>query len=353
MSVQYGARTMPPLSDLGLSARVRRVLAASGIEDTGALVALNERELLALPGVGSGAVTEVRLALEGSGLELAEDPYAPYVCARHGAAAWDANLANLFLCDECAAGWEATAFGGQPPEYVGQAVEAFCLNCNLRRQDVRLRQWFLCGTCERVARSIGRSVVAERFVTERWEELIHPHTTNLVLRSTDVPTLRRRVADPEDVKRAEIDFVARDDESGDDVFGFELKTGKSYISGTAQVGARMGQFQLDTSDCDDMMTVMVREGIPVYLLHVQVIDRAFPPTLKYVALGAWWTDVFRMHDHFQHVQRRPRETRDAAYFDIRMFDNFATFAEHVSSGEHERLAQRVRDGGIIPALYRR
>ena len=49
--------------------------------------------------------------------------------------------------------------------------------------------------------------------------------------------------------------AARDEQSGVDAFGFELKTGKSYISGTAQVGARMGQFQLDTTDCDDITTV--------------------------------------------------------------------------------------------------
>lgn len=340
---------MAPLSSLGLSKRVHGTLEENGIDDTEDLLALNERELSSLPRVGLGALREIKAALAGVGLSLAADAYASYVCARHGAAALDANLANLFLCDDCSAAWQRDAFGGQQPEYVGEALEGFCVNCNVHRQDVRLRQWFLCGTCERVARSIGRSVVAERFVTERWEELAGSRAPGIVLRSTDMPTLRRRERDSS-AKRAEIDFVARDERV--DLFGFELKTGKSYISGSAQVGARMGQFQLDTSDCDDITTVMEREGIPVYLVHVQVIDRAFPPTLQYVALGGWWTDVFRMHDHFRHVQRRPRETRDAAYFDTAMFESFATFAEHISSGDYECLAERLRAEGS-PRLYER
>lgn len=343
---------MTALSALGLSRRVFSILETNGFDEVRELVAMNERELLALPRVGVGAVAEIRAALEAAGLELAADEYAPYVCARHGAAAWDANLSNLFLCDDCAVAWETEAFAERPPEYVGASIDGYCLNCNVQRGDVRLRQWFLCGTCERVARSIGRSVVAERFVAQRWSEIVAPHTADLFLRSTDVPRLRRRERDASETKRAEIDFVVRHERTGVDVFGFELKTGKSYIAGVAQVGARMGQFQLDTSDCDDITTVIERETIPVYLLHVQVIDRAAPPTVQYVALGAWWTDVYRMSSHFRHVQTRPRETRDAAYFDTTMFEGFVTFADHVDSGGYERLAERLREEGI-PALYRR
>ena len=71
-----------------------------------------------------------------------------------------------------------------------------------------------------------------------------------------------------------------------------------------------------------------------------------------MALGAWWTDVFRIHDHFRHIQQRPRETRDAAYYETAMFDDLGTFGEHIASGGHELLAQRLRDEGI-PQLYRR
>jgi hypothetical protein len=219
------------------------------------------------------------------------------------------------------------------------------------RDDVALRQWFLCGTCERVARSIGRSIVAERFVATQWEALVAPHAPGLALEGTDRPTLRRRGKDDSTNKHAEIDFVARDGKDGP-AFGFELKTGKSHISGRAPVGARMGDFQLDTSDCDDIATVMEREAIPVYLLHVQVIDRAHPPTVEYRALAGWWTDPFRMSEHFDRVQRRPRETRDAAYFDARMFEPLATLAQHIRDGGPARLAERIEREGI-PDLYRR
>ncbi|MGH8984309.1 MAG: hypothetical protein ACRDY6_10610 [Acidimicrobiia bacterium] len=340
------------LADLGLPGRVVGILEREGINDDTALVRLNERELLSLPGIGRGALDAVRTALDRAGLSLTPDPYGSYVCARHGDSSWDTNLANLFLCDECAVKWQEEAFDGTEPAYIGAALAGYCLNCNVMRDDVRLRQWFLCGTCERVARSIGRSVVAERFVAEQWGQFVGPQAPGLRLVNTDVPTLRRRERNATETKRAEIDFVAHDEERDEDSFGFELKTGKSYISGVAQVGARMGQFQLDTSDCDDITAVMEREDIPVYLVHVQVIDRAYPPTLQYVALGAWWTDVFRMHEHFQHVQRRPRETRDAAYFNTAMFEDFGTLNEHIRAGAHEALAERLRTEGI-PALYER
>jgi hypothetical protein len=341
---------MAALSTLDLSRRVRAILEGRGINDTATLVALNERELFALPGIGLKALREVKAALDAVELTLAVDEYAPYVCARHGAPALDANLANLFLCDDCATVWQKDAFGDHEAEYVGAAPEGFCLNCNLWRPDIRLRQWFLCGTCERVARSIGRSVVAERFVARGWQELVAPYAPGLVLRGTDVPMLRRRGRDASATKRAEIDFVARDVTRSEDLFGFELKTGKSYISGAAQVGAQMGQFQLDTSDCDDITTVIERDGIPVYVLHVQVIDRAFPPTVQYAALAGWWTDVFRMHDNFRHVQMRSREARTAAYFNAAMFESFPTFAEHIRNGDYERLAARLRKEGP-PTLY--
>ncbi len=343
---------MADLDDLGLGKRPLKILRGAGIEDLDALLERNERELLGLSGFGPGCLNEVKAALESAGLgELAEDPYAAYVCSRHGERSWDTNLANLFLCDDCTATWTLNAFAGETPAYVGPAAGGFCLNCNVNRSDVALRQWFLCGTCERVARSIGRSVVAERFVAEQWKALVLPGAPTLILESTDVPTLRRRGKDDSATKRAEIDFVAREG-SDDPAFGFELKTGKSHISGVAGVGASMGEFQLDTSDCDDITKVMEREKIPVYLLHVQVIDRAHPPTVEYKALAGWWTDPFGMSANFDRVQRRPRETRDAAYFKIGMFQPLSTLAHHIENGGPARLAERIKQEGI-PALYQR
>lgn len=336
------------LADLGLSPRVLGVLERGGINDDGALLELNERELLAISGFGPSCLVAVTEALEAAGLSLAEDEFAPYVCVRHGRPAWDTSLADLFLCDECAGKWQEVAFAGTEAEYVGAALEGYCVSCN-ELKEVRLRQWLLCGNCERVARSIGRGVAAERFLGQQWEVL--GIAERLELRQTDEPTLRGR-RDDAPAKVAAIDFVVRDAVDERDVFGFELKTGKKHLGGRGEPGGQMSEFQLDTTDCDDITTVIRREGYPVYLVHVQVIDRAHAPTALYVPLGAWWTDPFRMAEGFKRIQQRSRETRDAAYFEPAIFERIGTFAEHIRTDEAERLAERLRDEGV-PRLYRR
>lgn len=350
MSLQW--RAVVDIARLQLSRRTSGILRAAGVNDLETLIKYNERELLALSGFGRVSMSDVYKALATEGCKLEQDPFAAYVCARHGERSWDTNLCSLFLCGDCAAAWTADVFDKQPAAYVSAPTGGFCVNCNVNRQDVALRQWFLCGTCERVARSIGRSVVAERFVSEQWNSLVVPHAPSLVLLGTDAPTLRRRGRDDSKNKHAEIDFVAHDEQDHEPVFGFELKTGKSHISGRAPVGAGMGQFQLDTSDCDDITAVMSREQMPVYLLHVQVIDRAHPPTIEYRAIAGWWTDPFQMREHFDRVQRRPRETRDAAYFNVNMFQPFSTLAEHIRNDGPVHLAERIEREGV-PDLYRR
>jgi hypothetical protein len=336
-----------PVAGLGLRQGVVAALAADGIVTLADLVALNPRELRGVRGVGPAALEQIVAHLEARGLALAVDPFAPYSCARHGQPAGDASLATFFLCEECAEQWQSNAFDGQVPEYVGASVEGYCVDCNLEGRPVRLRQWFLCGTCERVARSIGRSVVAERFVARSWDEAVSPGAPGLALRSTDVPALRGRRSGA--AKVAAIDFAVAD--GGTDVLGFEMKSGKGHIPGRGgRVGTPIATFQLDQSDCDDITTVSNQLGLPVYLLHVQVVDRAAPPTLRYVAVGAWWTDPFTMSDHYKHSARRPREARDAAYFDVQMFRLFGTLAEHFARGEHLRIAERLAREGA-PALY--
>ena len=344
---------MADLRAFGLGSRLAVVLERSGITTSDELLALTEREVLALPGVGPVAVAKLRAVLDAAGCDLAHDEFAPYMCVRHGKPAWDVNLADLFLCDECAEKWQTNAFGGADAEYVGPVLDGYCLACNQHRE-LRLRQWLLCGNCERVARSIGRGVAAERFLAEQWMALIKPIAAHLDLRQTDEPTLRGRRRDGStSSKVASIDFAATDTGLRVDVFGFELKTGKKYISGRGRPGGQMSEFQLDTTDCDDITTVMTRDAIPVYLIHVQVIDRAHPPTARYVPLGAWWTDPWRMGSTgFKRIQQRSRETRDAAYFNTAIFEDFVTFADHLARDDHRRLAERLASSGV-PSLYRR
>ncbi len=78
---------MSDLWTLGLSRRSLGILERAGISDIGGLCALNARELRGLHGLGEKSLGEIVDALAGPGLgQLADDPYAPFVCARLAAA---------------------------------------------------------------------------------------------------------------------------------------------------------------------------------------------------------------------------------------------------------------------------
>lgn len=336
------------LSELDIG-RAAGVLAKHGIETTNDLIALNQRELHALGGMGAKSVAAVLDALAARGLEMAHDPWAPYLCARHGKPGWDVGLADLFLCDACAQDFERDAFDGQLPEWVSSPTGGYCLNCNVEKPDVRIRQWFLCGTCERVVRSIGRSIVAARHVLHVWTDVVGGDAFGFALREVDVPVLKRRSKENIAAKVSQVDFVAYD-AADDPVFGIEMKTGKSYVRG-ASVGSKMGTFQLDESDCDDILAVVRRDRIPVYLAHVQVIDRSFAPTVRYEPLGLWWTDLFAMRDNFVEARTRPRETRIAAYYRTEMFRDVDALTEHLRADGPRQLKDRIESEGV-PELYR-
>lgn len=335
---------------LGLTRRVRGLLAAHGIDSVEALIAFNARELLHLDRVGEGAVREIAEALAGAGLSLAEDPYAPHICVREGKPRGDARLANFFLCDGCARRWADEAFDGEPPVYAGSEVDGFCCYCNAWSQHVRLFQWFLCGVCERVLRSIGRSLVSAQAFANNWDDQIAPQVPHLYLREIDAPSPRRRTRVLIQEKVATVDFEVSERRSDEAVFGIELKTGTSHI-GRGGVGSSLAVFQLDTSDCDDITTVVERDQLPVYLVHSQVVDIAEPPTTRYVAIEGWWTDLLSMEEGFLRVQMRPRETRTAAYFDPAIFRPLAELATHLQSREPEAIRRELRRRRWRPQLY--
>lgn len=338
------------LDDLELSTRVVNALHGAGLRRVEQVTGLNPREVRAIRGIGSASLQELEEELGRHDIALAEDPYAPYVCARHGQAARDATLADLWLCDQCATQFESGPFDGTPPEFVAPPMGGHCVNCGRNIPSVRLRQWLLCGKCSRVARSFGKSVVAARGLLRRWRQDIGPDL-DIELAEVDFPVLDRRTQDVMDAKRAAIDFEGRRAEETEALFGFEMKTGNSGL-GAAAVHT-MSQFQLDCSDCDDILTVVeARDRLPVYLLHAQVITRVAPPTPKFVSVGYWWTDLFTMAEAFTHVRQRPRETRPAAYFNVAMFRPLADFTQHVESGALGDLTHRLREEGP-PKLYRR
>jgi hypothetical protein len=338
------------LDELRLPRRIETILRRHGFGTVEALTAKNPRELLALDGFGVRALSELVTTLTSAGLALTEDPWAPYVCAREGEPRGDAGLASFFLCEDCAESWQAEAFASTQAAYVGERLDGYCLNCNQRRNDIRVRQWFLCGNCERVARSIGRSIVAARAVQVSWDEIIAPRFPQLRLLDVDTPSLYRRTRETIAGRVSSADFMVADARTGETVLALELKTGKSHI-GRHGVGSHLAEFQLDTSDCDDILAVVLRERVPVYLVHAQVVDRAAPPTVRYNALGLWWTDLFAMQEHLLRVRRRPRETRMAAYYDPTIFRIFSTFLEYVADGGVERDRRLLRDYGWTVPLY--
>src|SRR5437588_10690457 len=107
---------MAALEDLRMSRRLLGVLERGGIAGLDELLSRNERQLLALPGFGPACLAELWGVLEETGLQLPEDPFGPYVCARHGAAARDASLATFLLCQDCARLWQRDAFSAHDAE---------------------------------------------------------------------------------------------------------------------------------------------------------------------------------------------------------------------------------------------
>lgn len=341
-------------SGLALPERVEVVLTRNQVTTTKELLRLNARELLALPGIGPGTMQQILDALAAAGLALADDPWAPYVCVRHGGQGSDVSLATFFLCTQCREKYSAGAFSGEEPAWVGsEPIEGYCGHCNKRCSDIRVAQWLLCGVCARVVRSIGRGLAAASYVMEVWNESIASSVPRIMLTETDPPELRTQGRRSEATRDSMADFTGFDkDQPGKPVFGFELKSGKSAASTGAGIGKPMSRFQLDTTDCDDILSIVAREGIPVYLLHVQVISRASPPTERFCGKGFWWTDLWSMQASFEKIQVRPRETRDAAYYSTRMFRNVPALIEHLSAGGYISDSERLARQGP-PQLYHR
>lgn len=268
-------------------------------------------------------------------------PYDIYVCARHDAARKDAALVTFYLCDACTDAFTKRAFNGTAAEFEDPRFNGYCAHCNQQLPDVSLRQWYLCGVCERVARSMGRGRVSAQHVLDWWEKNITPMAPQLVLEQTDPIELRPTGTGADQPAMA--DFTATDTESQVEVLTIELKTGRSAING-------MSAFQLDTTDCDDILTVVREKLIPGYVFHAMVVEQFNPPTSHFKGVGLWWTDIFRMTEAFQSVRRRQVEQRYAAFFKRTCFDSMASFIEEIKERDYQRFAERLRAEGV-PAMY--
>lgn len=349
--LHYG-RHVVDIEALGLRKGIVGRLRSHGIATVEDLVTLCPREVHDLRGIGDGALAAIEAAVADAGYEFAEDAFAPYICAREGVAKRDVGLASFIICERCADAWTSEPFAGTEPDFVGDRWDGYCLNCNELCDDLRFRQWFLCGVCERVARSIGRSVVAARSVVTAWEQQIEPTLPDLTLIDADPPRLMRKTAGSQEERRAVATadlIIQRAD--GSPLLGIEMKVGRSYVEGSS-IGTKIARFQLDVSDCDEIIAVTERDRVPTYLLHAQVVDRAEPPTLRYVGINQWWTDPLSMADHFINVAIRGRETKLAAYYKTAMFRPLRDLAEHISGGGVQHAAERLAELGWRPELYR-
>ncbi|MEO8527837.1 MAG: hypothetical protein ABI435_02045 [Pseudolysinimonas sp.] len=338
---------MPGLENFAPRAAMPK-LATAGVTSLASLLALNERELLLIPGVGPGTVGAIASLLAGAGYGLAVDPYAAYVCARHSEAARDVELRSYFLCELCRNDFEHLAFSDRKPEWIStERVSGFCGNCN-ENLDLRLAQWLLCGTCDRVVRSIGRGLASAKFVKSTWASVFE-HRLDLILTEADPIILqpRGRRSDPNRVATA--DFIASQ-ASGEIVLGLELKSGRSALPGGG-IGNAMGQFQLDTTDCDDITAAAVALAAPVFLIHAQVIGRAHAPTERYEGVGLWFARPWDLLPNLEAVRRRPRETRDAAYFKTVAFRPFSEFPAYLEGDFARDLKSMHLEG--FPTLYSR
>lgn len=270
------------------------------------------------------------------------ESYDIYTCVRHQKPRKDVGIVTLPLCEDCAKGLIKGGFNSAQPVYEGAPLNGWCCQCNLKKPNVKFRQWYLCGICERVTRSIGRGKVASSYLQNWWNENIAKLTEPIVLVETDAPILRSYGSNKGE-ESVNPDFIGFDKDINRELLTIELKAGRSPISG-------MSQFQLDTTDCDDILTVVKGKELPALVVHVQVVEQYDPPTSYFKGVGIWWTDIFRMAKAFKSCRRRQTEQRFAAYFDRKCFEPIYTLPDFISSDGLKNLKEMMEKDGI-PELY--
>lgn len=230
------------------------------------------------------------------------------------------------------------------PESPGLTVGGYCALCNLRHANVAFLQWYLCANCERVVRSYSVGSVAVGAVKNWWATKVQPHESTLELVETDPIFLAPYDQESRGAEAALPDFTVRNKANGADEFPIELKTGRSSIK-------EMRAFQLDTSDCDEIVGFTQRLGLPAYVIHAQVREAFDPPTSYFECIGLWWSDIFSMAQRFQRlVKRRIDHGKTAAFFDREAFRDIQTLVDHVKQRDYRAQQDKLREVGI-PVLY--
>jgi len=270
-----------------------------------------------------------------------------YVCARHEQVRSDAGLTGFFLCEDCAGLLRAKVFNNIESSYEALDIkDGYCMHCG-KKKTVRQRFWYLCEICERIVRSYSIEKAASEFMTSWWARarLIEGIVRRIRLDVTDAVKLMSFEAHKTwKAERTQVnpDFIGVDEDTGKNLFAIEMKTGRRSIN-------KMSAFQLDVSDCDDIISFVRRLQIPSYLFHVWVVDEFTPPTTRKIALDAWWLSIFDMKKCFQQIRTRARERRPAAYYRRTCFTTLDKFVNQLNTGGIENDAKMLTKR--MPILY--
>lgn len=317
------------LAELQISSSTVKKLSQASVGTVQDLVALSEREVQAIQGIGAKSLLEIQAALNSLGLELAEDPYGKLLFARHGKKRTDTRLRSYFLCEQCGNGFRTLALNNTAPAFMMRMTDGpfYCSHCN-KTKTLYLHQWLVCDICDRVLRSIGRGIEANKSVLEWWEKQRANDLSLPRLVETDPPNLRpfgdRGNASSLDLT-AKIGAVTTP-------FGVELKTEEIIFRG-GNIGSGMTQFQLDVNDIQSVLEDIQNADsfIPAYVFHCQVVDVPKPPTTKFECVGIWWVSIKDLIGNIVEIRQRFRENRPAAYIATFVFKQITSFIDEVRS----------------------
>jgi hypothetical protein len=268
-------------------------------------------------------------------------------CARCLRKANDVDRVHLFLCANCATLYGNDAFRGTPPLFQGMTLNGRCESCD-KLGDISYRQWLNCGYCARIVHSYRMGRISAAFALDQIHKIVQPRVPQFVFGVADpiiIQATARRGRSRE--LATKLDFEALDKENASRVFWIELKTGPGAI------GEDMAEFQLDCSDCDDIMNVVNTSGLPALLAHCQVAKHPEPPTMRITGIKLWWTDLESFAKSFKDVRaRRGNERKQAAYFETDCFRELDELANFLEGGWLERATKATSKQGC-PILYRK
>ena len=264
-------------------------------------------------------------------------------CARCNTERLDTELSTFYLCNECVSRLTQQALHGTDPVLRTFEIPSYCGLCN-KQESLSLTQWFLCPYCARLVNSYRLGRVSQAFASSEWVSTVQPHVPKILLDPVDVIELRPyQRAGRRRALATELDFIGRED--GAALFWVELKTGQRSI-------ADLATFQLDQSDCDDILNVIRQTGLPAYVFHVHLGKEYHPPSNRILTHGVWWTDVYAMTEAFLQMERRQRNGgKLAAHFSRECFQPLASLGPALSESHHLAILARLQKQGP-PEMYR-